>query len=283
MSIETNRVIFSDNGTLSDITIAQNDPVAGSSLIDMVAAQDAIFVGSVLPFNHRYIQVSSANNVASVLSIALWDGTQFTPAVDVKDLTSSAGVTLTQSGTISFTKQKNKNWTRADASTVTGITSLNIYDLYWAKITVSVNLLNTTAISFVGHRFCDENKLKSYYPDLGISLTKDKYESGKTNWNEQLIAATDEIIKRLMSSYALDDRIISGDQVYDYEVYSLACVHKTAHIIFNGFGEAYEDEAEKASKAFEEAMKVGPPKLDLNQSGTLDRSEMYKSTSVVRR
>lgn len=283
MSRQISRIILSDNGVLSDLSSAQADPHALTSTVVLVAAEDAILIGSILPFNHRYVSVSTANTASSVLSVSLWDGSAFSAAVDLADGTSTGGKTFAQSGVISWTKDKTKNWVKDDTADVTGLATLNIYNLYWAKLTVSVNLSAGTAIGYVGHRFCDENVLKAFYPDLGISSTKTNFESGKTSWDEQLILATDVIIRRLCSTYDLENRIASGDQVLDYQVFSEACAHKTAEIVFKAFGEPYRAQFEQAGKDFEASMKVGVSRLDLNRTATLETIEQSADIGVYRR
>ena len=92
------RVILSDNGTTSDLSRSVGDLFSQNSTLAIVAAEDAIYLGSDQPFNHRYIKVSTANTSTASVSVSIWTGSAFTAAVDVIDFTSVGGKTLAASG-----------------------------------------------------------------------------------------------------------------------------------------------------------------------------------------
>src|SRR3990167_11302957 len=100
--LTSNRIIFSDNGTLTDYSATLNDFYTGTVAPTYTASQDYLYVGGDAPFNHRYFDVSVANAVASTVSVEIWDGSDWNAAVDVIDETTTSGASLAQSGRIQF-------------------------------------------------------------------------------------------------------------------------------------------------------------------------------------
>ena len=145
------RIIFDDNGTLKDLSVSLEKFTEAIEVVGIVGADDALYLGSNLPFNHRYLYFSTPNDEACVIaSIAVWDGKEFLNAVDVIDETESGGKTFAQSGKISWTPSKHEGWAREDTNNngheITGLSTLTIYDLYWLKITFTGTMNVATAI-----------------------------------------------------------------------------------------------------------------------------------------
>ncbi len=287
LSLSLQRVIFSDNGVLTDASLSLNDFVSGTKVVPNIAAQDAIYIGSELPFNHRFFEISVANSQGSSVQVHLWDGSGWSEAVDVVDDTlnavtveeSTVYASLGKSGYITWTKDKNKSWVCDDTDNITGLTTLNIYGFYWAKISFSANISATTALSHIGFKFANDSDLECQYVDLNLSKTKTNFKSGKSTWNEQHYIAADEVVKWLRRHRHL----WSANQVFDYSSFTLAAVHKTAQIIFSNFGPEYRDVVELAVKRFNEMMNQPFHRLDKNGDGVLEKSETRnQSVSWVR-
>ena len=69
-----NRIIFEDDTTLTDYSREMSDINAGTLPVVIVPADDALYIGSDLPFNHRYFIMSAMNAVAGSVSVSIWDG-----------------------------------------------------------------------------------------------------------------------------------------------------------------------------------------------------------------
>lgn len=276
----TNRVIFEDDTTLNDLSVKLNTWQSGTETLPIVAADDAIYIGSDAPFSFRFLKVSTVNDQASVASVALWDGSAWQSAVDVIDETAISGVTLAQSGNLRWKKSKDYSWAKQDTEDMTGsgLTTLKIYGLYWAKITFSADLKNTTALQYVGHKFASDEELQGFYPDL-TSTVAGKFQSGKTTWDDQLIAASEVISRKLQS----EGRTYSRNSILNPDLFTEACVHKAAEIIYSAFGDDYKDNREESKKNFKEAMEVGNFQIDFDQDTVLDPSENTRVVGLVRR
>lgn len=270
-----NRIIWNDNSTLKDLSISLNNIFANDETIALVAADDKLYLGSDFPFNHRYFKVATANDQASVITAEIWNGSDWEDAVDVIDQTkdSTGAYTLSQSGIISWVLDRNKCWgnnSSTELMTGSGLTTLKIYDLYWVRLTFSGDLKATTALTYVGHKFSTDNDLAGYYPDLNRSTVKSAFSSGKTTWDEQHVLAAEEIIRDLRKKGI----IFSRNQIFGWEEFTDAAIHKVAEIAFAAFGEAYEKRKESAREAYDEAMdKITFGGIDKDIDGRLSAHE----------
>jgi hypothetical protein len=279
-----NRVIFENNTTLTDLSINLNDVFAGSETVDIVAADDYLYLASDLPFNHRYFMVSTANDAASVVSVSIWNGSEWVEAVDVLDQTkNSSGHTLANSGIISWTTDRNKSWAKEETTenmTGSGLTTLKIYNMYWVRLAFSGNLKATTALKYVGHKFSNDYNLKGYYPDLGRSTVMTAFTAAKTNWDEQHVLAAEEIIRDLKKK----GEIFSASQIMNWEQFADAAVHKVAEIAYSAFGKDYEERREKAFDNYVDALDKVTFDLDKNANGKREQAEAKPSFGrLVRR
>jgi hypothetical protein len=273
-----NRLIWNDNGVLKDLSINLNNVFSGTEVIPFTAAQDKLYIGSDLPFNHRYILVDVANDAASVMSADIWDGTQWISAVDVIDQTvGSAGKSLSQSGIMSWVVDRNHTWGKRDTTelmTGSGLESVKIYEMFWVRLTFSGNWNVLTALKYVGHKFSSDNDLGGYYPDLNRSNVMSAFKAGKTNWDEQHVLAAEEIIRDLRKKNV----IWNGNQIFGWEEFTDASVHKVAEIAFTAFGKDYESRKESARNNYEEALlKVVDSAIDKDADGRLSPVEKVPS------
>ena len=168
------RILFSDNGTIRDLTTNLSKYKSGTETIDYVTAEDAIYVGSRYPFNGFYLKMgSTVNAVSAEMSIEYWSGRSrsFQSAVEVIDETNA----FSNSGHITFVTDKDEGWVREDTSSDQGgqeieeLNTVRIYDRYWAKITFNQTLTVGVELSFVGQKFSNDDDLGAEYPDLNRS------------------------------------------------------------------------------------------------------------------
>lgn len=270
-----NRVIWKDNSSLKDLSAVLNNIFSGSSVIPFVADEDKIYIGSDLPFNHRYFKVDVVNDQASAVSVHIWDGSEWVAAVDVIDQTidSTGAISLSKSGIISWVTDRNQSWSKEDTTENmdgSGLETLKIYKMYWVRLSFSANLKTSTAIKYVGHKFSTDEEFSGYYPDLGRTNVKASFQTGKTNWDEQAVLAAEEIIRDLRKK----DLIHSGSQIFGWEEFSDCSCHKTAEIVYRAFGADYEDRREAAFDDYVNALdKVQFNSLDKDADGRVEDYE----------
>ena len=271
--LKTSRSIFSDNGVLTDISVETNDYKNQTVLIPAVTAEDFLYVASDFPFNHRYIDVSVANTASANLKIEVWDGTNWAEAHDVIDQTSMAGVPFSQSGHISFRPDTDEGWMREDTNddneTVTGLTTIKIFNMYWARFSWDSTLDVTTAVNFIGHKFSEDDDLEVAYPVLNNAEVLTQFEPGKTNWNPQHFYAAELIIKDLKRR----NIILTKNQILEWEFFKDASIHKVAETAYRAFGKDFETERNSARDLYQRALDMSIYLIDENNNAVDDVRE----------
>lgn len=287
ISLFNQRVFYSNNGTLTDLSTSLNSYNASTSstFAGFTATEDYLYVGSAMPFNQRYFEIGTTPNAeASAVSVAIWDGASWIPAVDVIDRTAAAGASLAQNGYIQFRPDIDASvWTREQRSEdVTGLTGTEIYHMYWARFAWSADWTASTILDHIGYKFSTDAELYGQYPNLNNASLRASYNAGSDpgNWDFQTYIAAEAIIADLMER----NIIISPDQILDASKLKMASVHKTAAICFGpGMGSAYEESRQKALAAYTRAMDMKNFYVDLNRTADLEPTERTSSTSVLHR
>jgi hypothetical protein len=266
------RFIYSNNGTLQNYTEEINNYHSGETALTFVAAEDAIFIGSNLPFNHIYVKMGSTVNAnASTMSVSLWDGSDFNAVAELVDGTDC----FSQSGFIEFTPDKNESWSMEDTvdasgnGLITGLGDVTIYDKYWLKITVSADLTADLTIGWLGQIFSNDDDLGSEYQELLASDILAAIETGKTDYQEQAVRATGVIIGDLKRKRTL----WSANQILERENLMLASVSKVAEIIYGLLGNDYLDDKLEAKKEYGERLGKAFPTVDTNKDGIASPTE----------
>jgi len=274
------RVLFNDNGTEYDHSVVLNDYLSDSVTIPYVKDQDYLYIASDLPFNNKYFEVSTPNDQASVVAVHIWYNNEWTAAVDVIDETSVGGKSLAKSGIIRWKTPRLKGWDiELDSEDVTGVDAVGIYNNYWVRFTFSASLKNTTAIKYIGQKFCTDTELHTFYPELNDSALKLAFKALKTDWIDQEIAATEGIIIDLTARGIIK----TPAQVLNTELFKMPCIHKTAHLIFSAMGRSHEEDAARASLKYEQSMNIKNFQVDQNADGNLNTSERIVTTTFMSR
>lgn len=265
------RILY--NGT--DLTTALTDFRAGVSSFPYTTGQH-LYVGSFMPFNNLWFEVSPASTHGAVVSVDLWFGNAWVPAVDIRDETSG----LNDTGRLSWNTNRLKGWDREQTSKdVDGVEAFEIYWKYWARFSWSQNFPGGKTLRYVGQKFSSDSVLATYYPDLSNADIKTGFTAGKTTWDDQHYMAAEAIIADLKRG----DIIVSGSQIIDWTLFQEASCHKVAEIVYKAFGQPYFDQLRQARADYLAAKKVGFNSIDLNQNGALDPVERYVSTSFLTR
>jgi len=232
------RTIYSDNGVLTDYSMEAQDRDSTFTGA-MVAAQDNIYVGQYYPFNSLFIQITVANDEESNLSVQTYNGQTWEDVNDLLDGTKTSGKTLAKSGVIQFNPDYNKVWQYAnDTSLPTELSTLKIFGLYWIKLSVSNDLTQAivsppsagTTLRRITYKFTTQEIIESMDPDINEYLTA--WESGKTDWTEQILTAS-----QLM---ALDLRgrgiIKSPANIMRFDDVAHLAAFKSLSVIYGGLG-----------------------------------------------
>lgn len=265
------RVIYSDDGTLTDLSTDLSNFHSGTyTFSDFVAAEDYIYIGNIVPFNHFYLKMDTASIASTTMTVEYWSGNSWQEVVELIDETSG----LTQDGFVTFVPDRDYNWVNANTNgsgqTVTGLTSVTIYDKYWIRISFNNDLTDDSIISWIGQKFSNDDDLGSEYPDLTRSTVLTAFESGKTTWEEQHIRAAEIIVKDLIAKQI----IFAKGQILERNSFMLPSISKTAEIIFNAFGDDYLDQKKAAYNEYNARMQKSIYDIDSNLDGELTTGEM---------
>lgn len=276
--LRNNRILRLSGSTFTDFSVGLSQ-VHGTSKVLNLQLGDYLYVGSDLPFNHRYFDLKVVNDVAAIPTIEIWDGVEWQAVVDILDETAVNGVPFAQSGIISFQPNlRVSGWGRQDTEDMANSDledGPKIYQLYWARISYSVALKTTMELYHIGHRFSIDLALFAEYPDLQNANLMAAYKSGKTDWKEQSMVAAEYIIQDLRG---IKNLIQSPSQILDWRQFEKASIHRTANIAFGGMGDDYTDQKLEAWKDYKAALAVGKFNVDENSNATLDALE--KQTNV---
>lgn len=276
-----NRVLLKDNLSLTDISAILSDPYTGDQALTAVAAEDALYLGSDMPFNHRFLMLSKKNTVSGTLAVKVWDGSAFTSVEDVQDLTSIAGVPFARNGILRFTLPKNVGWGYVyDSSEIDELSALSATMKskanYWIKVTFSGAF--DFELRYVGFRFARDADLKSYYPDLLSERMMTAFNAGvpMQNWDALHVVAAEEIIKDLRA----EEIVWSPNQVLDPETFTDAACHKMAEMAFKPLGKG--ERRDDAMADYKRAMAKKVFNVDKNGNGRLDVEDKQASWRLTR-
>lgn len=277
----TNRVLYSNNGVITDITKDVTKYQTGTSAIaDFTAAQDFLYFGQMAPFNHMYVKLSAVSAVSgNVMTVQYWDGREWINAYKTDDETAG----LTQSGFVTFFPNKDRGWTQESTNdkgdSITGLTTVSIYDLYWIRIKLSADIPSGFTLAWAGQKFSDDSDLSSEFPDIVRAKMLLAFGSAKTDWEEQHVKAAEIIVQDLIAA-----EVISWPgQILVREEFTLSAVQKVAELVFNALGDDYIDQRDRAGSEYKRRLDKSSFRIDQNGNALLSPQEATQRTGFMTR
>lgn len=265
------RVLFNDNGTLIDYSIASQDP--GTTIfLPFVNGEDYLYVGQSFPFNNLLLEVSTANDQSASISVDYWNGQAWQPAVDVLDATVTGGVALAKSAVVQFTPDRDSAWTNVtDTSdfTPTGLSGTEIYHMNWLRLSWSADLNAATALSSVSYAFTSDDIIDALDPELDQFLTS--WESGKTSWLEQIKVGSQMMVHDLRSRGI----ITNNGQIIQFDQFALPCAFRTMMNIYGILGTNYQDRLNWAKESYAKLLNQKNFLVDVDRDGRKSRGEDF--------
>lgn len=209
---------------------------------------------------------TTAGTLGATVSVDIWFGNQWVPAVDLIDET----VGLSTTGRIQWNTNYVKGWdVELRSFDVTGLSTTEIYNMYWLRLSWDNDFKPTASLKYLGQKFANDDILFSFYPDLARTNVMTGFEAGKTNWNEQHYMSAEHIIRDLKKRNIIKAR----QQILDYGLFVDASCHKLAEIVYSSFGIPYFDMVKAARTNYKEAIDIKYFNTDLNADGRLDPYE----------
>jgi hypothetical protein len=261
------RIVLSDNGTLTDITEATHTYSTTGTLHSFVAAEDALYIGSRFPMSEKFFKATGG---IGGLTVKYWDGDGFREVVDMRDLTNG----WSQDGYIKIVPDRDHSWQSADTADVPLLSNITIYCQYWMQITVDTDA--PVDLAWIGDLFCQDDDIGAEYPDLNRSTVKDGFTSGKTDWEEQRAVASQFMVEDLIGRATIK----SSNQLFEVERFRRTCVSRVAEVIFSAFGSDYEDDRNKARKLYSERFNQLHVLRDENSDGLEQASESLTTNEI---
>lgn len=253
--------------TLTDLSYDNQDEDI-LPIIDLASATDYILIGMQYPFNNFFIDMDTPNEAVSDMSLEYWNGSAWVAAVDVLDGTALAGATFGKSGHVLFSLDRQESgWSKVNNTRVQGpaeLSTKDIYDLYWLKMKVSVDLDTSTAIRELGFAWTSGAKMKGLKSEIDRYLPA--YATGKTTWNKEIMMAC-----KLMSTDLKKANLIYGpQQVVRIDDFWIPATYKALWLIYSSLGPAYLETANAMAHQFYKNLNVNNTTVDVNLNGQPD-------------
>ena len=162
---------------------------------------------------------------------------------------------------------------------IEGLGNIVIYDHYWIRLKVSATLTPTTELSWIGVNFASDADLFLEYPLFDSTSMMAAYKTGKTSWQDQIVAASALVIEDLIAK-----KIIKGqEQILDTDKLRSVTVSKTAQIIYKALGDDYNDEKEAVTKEYYSRLNKSIFHVDENSNARLDERETRLTQGYIYR
>lgn len=262
------RVFLGDNGTITDQSLLLNNNSGFSH--SFVAAEDYLYIAQNRPFNNMFFEIDSANATPTIASVELWDGQAWQNALDELDGTASGGASMAQDGVLQFSPDRDEFWecvedTRDEPSAFGLESDVALYDSYFLRISFSADF--TLSLKRVGYLFAQDEQLSAIDPEINNYL--DSWQSGKTDWIEQIRIASEHVITDMQGR----GLVVHPGNILRLSDVSLATAYRTLALIYNKFGEGFEFQKNEAMKSYNMFMSKKRWILDTNNNAEVDRGE----------
>jgi hypothetical protein len=259
-----NRIIIDSTDRTRELNNYHADTV-------ILSTESAIYISSFFKFNHIYFDLKTPEvSEVSDAAVHLCTSVDFENVLDVVDETYG----FTRSGFIYFTPNRSSAWTASDTINITELSTFDIRNRYWVKITGTFTALK---INWIGQIFSNDDDLKDEFPNL---CEVDMFDAlGTTDHKLLHIRAGELIINQLKTK----NIIYNESQLLDRSDYRAASVMKVAELIYFSLGDAYLDKTNECRKEYNDRLAKTQPKIDIKNnaeemraSGTVSMGRLYR-------
>lgn len=174
-------VLLDDNGSFTDLTDDAADLTRDNFALELVAAEDKIYVGLYKPFNSMYTELPTPNTNAGSMSAEIWNGTAWV-STSLTDETKG----YTRSGFMYF------DTTDMTETTVNGV------DMFWVRLTPSVDqtAMQVRGINLI---FADDSAMKAEFWEVDNASILPPGETSHVGTN---VATRNAILHHLRNHYS---------------------------------------------------------------------------------
>lgn len=252
---------YSDNGLFTDYSQDFQDFTRDTQAINIVAAEDKLYIGYYKPINKFYIDLNTPNSITNIITIKYYNGSAFADVAGQLDETKG------------FTRSGFVQWTREQTDQAE--TTIDSVELYWYEITASVDHVGAI-YNAIGLLFADDKDLSEQVPEINDSA----HLAGKSSHVLSHVSAKKWIIQELRNrNYGKRDedgnlQDITAWDLLDIDQINQAAVFKALSIIYFNYSDEAKDIYETKSKAYnaqyKSALQLAVLRLDLNDDGVKD-------------
>lgn len=261
--------LIDDNGVFSDISIDSNDFLRDTTSLNIVAAEDAIYVGLFKPFYNIFISINNVLPSTNDLTAEISNGAGFS-ALLIKDDSKA----FSRSGFISWDTDNFDTW---QESTINGESK------YWLRLTFSTDF--TADLKGLNLIFAYDDDLRQIQRDIDRFIF-----SGDDDFMAYHVGAREEIIQSLRNSgYKTRKDASNPNDLTQWDLLSIQQVRNAAkylalsNIMYDvsaNEGDKYYQKWRDYKGMYGEAFKLYLIWLDSDDDGKLDSDEQEYFRSV---
>lgn len=283
---ETRLFVFhDDNSSFSDFSNEAQDYSRDNFSLELVNAEDYLYIGYNKPINAVYLELETANTNANTLDIEYFedDGGGSPDFVDIPSFLDE---------TKGFTRNGFITWERN--LTDEAKTTINSQEAFWYRIRPSADFSAGTSVRGLNIVFADDQDLKTVVPNI---LSSNKFlATGQTSHILAHVAARDAIVQDLRNNGKFKVDLNTG-RLKDFNEFDLlkisqfreAAKFKALVVIFEDLSDAtndfYSNRAVKFEREYNKSMEMVFANIDLDNDGLQDSFEELAPNNpmVVRR
>jgi hypothetical protein len=263
-------VLFSDNAVFSNLSDSCADLTRDNINIQMVAAEDKLYIGLHKPFNSLFVELVTPNVTANSFTVELWNGTMWASVA---------------------TSDETKGWTRSgfmlwDSEGMES-TAVNTITKYYIRLTPSVNH-SATVLRGINLVFSDDNAMKSEFFEISNSNI---LPAGEVSHIGTHVASRNYIIHQLRNHYTKTDSAGVVEKINQFDLFDVFEVREAATFlslakIFFNLSDNQEDhwwlKYREYQDKYEQKMIMARMTIDQNDDGIADSSEKQRQFNPVR-
>lgn len=254
-------ILHDDNGVFVDHSAFAADMSRDDFSVELIAAEDYLYIGFEKPFNAAYFEVVTANSNSGSMALEYYDGTSWVS----RDLADES-LGLARSGFMF--------WDREDMAT----TTINALDAFYVRLKPSVDssVMSIRGINIV---FSDDSMLANEFEEINnVNLLA----PGATSHILKHIGSRNEIVQRLRNrGYIKYDSASGYENITPWDLLDVheikqASAYLTLSKIFFNLSDGQDNWQIKHleyDRKFEEMFALYTLTLDLDNDGVKDAEE----------
>lgn len=267
-------VLHDDNGTFNNLTEKAADLTRDNFTVQLIAAEDYLYIGYEKPFGSMYLETYTTNTNANSFTAQIYNGTSWV-SVDISD--ESQG--LTRSGFVF--------WTKTSMNSV----AVNSLTRYWIRLKPSVDH-TSTVMRGINLIFANDAAMVSEFSEITNS---NLLPAGEVSHIRTHVSTRNHIMQSLRNHYAksvtdansnaTQEKINQFDMIDIFEIREAATYLSLSKIFFN-LSDSVEDhwfiKYREYQDMYEDKIKVAYLSIDTNNDGVDDANEVQRQYNPTR-